>query len=572
MFTSILKVTTAVSVLLAFAPLSAASHVTSRTSIHHHMRHAKAPAPPKLDCDEQRKGAFDSVIEYTCGYQAFRDRSGVFTDAQKMKDFQDLWNPAIWAHNPSCKWLVFRMQIAKPSTYSLLKKMRDFTHERFDYVETPEDVKEINESEISPVTKGGIGLGLKLEHQWTIDKAMHSISQIEGVTEDELVAAQKQLSEISSTDRVVVESVVQQSPSDGKMQNGDIVLAVNGSSIAGLTLDDVIEKQLHGTDGTNVSLEVLRKDANGQLRDLTVTITRADFADRTVSVQDIDGVRHITVGDFLNEHLLSDFARALAEAKALHLKGVDIDVRNNGGGRLDLVIAMQEMVIDRGLILTSREREVGTTDMLQTDYNMLNDFGVTVTHKVGDLTHPKVVYARRVAFTPAYEAAANDDPGYVALHPLLPIIDDDMPVVVTQNGESYSASEVLAGGIQATLRGTVNGVPSGGKGAIMTRVDLPYGGQVSVTDGQFYPGGKDTKYIGILPDSNVVQADDFGETDAQRAKAGVIIEEAYGRNQARKSVAAAQVKINAARFEDDMAKRDKEDNEPVKLNVVTAKK
>ncbi|MGC5394002.1 hypothetical protein ACPXAZ_25805, partial [Escherichia coli] len=79
----------------------------------------------------------------------------------------------------------------------------------------------------------------------------------------------------------------------------------------------------------------------------TVSLVRADYAESTVSVEDIDGVRHITVGNFENEHLLRDFNRALTEARALHLKGVDVNLRGNPGGREDYVLAMLEMVVDR---------------------------------------------------------------------------------------------------------------------------------------------------------------------------------------------------------------------------------
>ena len=53
---------------------------------------------------------------------------------------------------------------------------------------------------------------------------------------------------------------------------------------------------------------------------LTLHFVRAKFDERAISVEDIDGVRHITVDNFVNDHLLTDFHRALVEAKALHLK------------------------------------------------------------------------------------------------------------------------------------------------------------------------------------------------------------------------------------------------------------
>ena len=235
---------------------------------------------------------------------------------------------------------------------------------------------------------------------------------------------------------------------------------------------------------------------------------------------------------------------------------------------------MLEMVVPRGLLLRWREREEGATSLLRTDYTMIDGFGLTVTYKSGesDDSKPSVVYAKRVALTLAYEASARENPKYVYSHPLVPVIDDDMPVVVTQNGESYSASEIFAGAIKATHRGEIVGKPSPGKGATMIIVPLPAGGQVEVTDGQFYPGGINTKFKGILPDYEIDQADDYGKTDAQQDKAGAVIEDAYKRLQASKDEAIVQVKINSDRFEKEMSERDAEDNKPVILEDVTAKK
>jgi C-terminal processing protease CtpA/Prc len=205
---------------------------------------------------------------------------------------------------------------------------------------------------------------------------------------------------------------------------------------------------------------------------------------------------------------------------------------------------------------------------------MLDGLGLTVKHKVGEADAGKalVVYSRRVAFSTDYEKAARDDPDYVSTHPLLPVIADDMPVTVSINGESYSASEIFAGAIQATHRGAIVGMPSPGKGAIMIQVMLPGGGRVDVTDGQFYPGGIDTKYKGILPDYEIDQANDYGKTDAQQDKAAAVIEEAYKRLQSLKDEAIARVKINGDRFEKEMSERDAEDNQPVIVEDVLAKK
>jgi C-terminal processing protease CtpA/Prc len=570
MFTSILKVAAVATAL--FSSASPALVTVANARSHHQAVSSKtALQSPKLNCDDSFKGPFNSYLEYSCGYLGFREHSSVLTYPSKMKEFEKLWDPSIWAQSPELKMTGVSESNRKKLTYALLKRMRDFTHERFDYVNDPEDVAIEEKSDVHPVLTGGIGVEFKLENAWMIDQSIVRAAAPGTLTSDEFIARKNELSVISPTYRLIVGATSQESPSDGVLQNNDIIVAVDGVAVEGMAFNDAVEHHLDGTTGTSVSLDVLRKnpsDPQGEMQSLHFHLVRSDFDERAVSVEDIDGVRHITVDNFENKHLLADFHRALAEAKAQHLKGVDVNLRDNPGGRLDYVLGMLEMVVPQGLLLSTREREEGATSLLQTDYTMLGIYGVTVKH---NKSMPSIVYYTRVAFSTEYEKAARDDFGYVYKHPLLPVIDGDMPVVVSQNGESYSASEVFAGAIQATHRGAIVGKPSAGKGAIMVQITLPQGGQLEVTDGQFYPGGVDTKYIGILPDYDVDLAHDYGQTDAQQDKAGAVIEEAYKRLQAFKVEATAQVKINGDRFEQEMKERDAEDNKPVSIEDVSAK-
>ena len=86
---------------------------------------------------------------------------------------------------------------------------------------------------------------------------------------------------------------------------------------------------------------------------------------------------------------------------------------------------------------------------------------------------------------------------------------------------------------------------------------------MDITNGQFYPGGMDTKHKGIIPDKLVEQAKDFGQTDAQRDVADATLLEAYARIQTLRAFEAERVKINDARFEAEMAKRDAADLLPL---------
>ena len=64
----------------------------------------------------------------------------------------------------------------KVLTFSLINKMRDFTHERFDYVQNQDDVKERDKSDVHPVLEGGVGASLSLENGWMIEQSIFTRS------------------------------------------------------------------------------------------------------------------------------------------------------------------------------------------------------------------------------------------------------------------------------------------------------------------------------------------------------------------------------------------------------------
>src|SRR5204862_5183489 len=83
--------------------------------------------------------------------------------------------------------------------------------------------------------------------------------------------------------------------------------------------------------------------------------------------------------------------------------------------------------------------------------------------------------------------------------------------VVLVDGDSYSASEILAGSLKHAHRAVIVGEPTGGKGVGQTVVDLPYGRGMDIISFKFQPGGDDIDWIGVIPD---VQVADNEKTEA----------------------------------------------------------
>ncbi len=527
---------------------------------------ARGGPPPGIDADCRTKApgaGFNSIHEYTCAFQFFRAYSMPLADSAKRADFEKLWAPSVWLKSDYLKTDGVTDADRIKNTFALIRRMRDFTHERFDFIHDAQEAANIDKESRHPVLEGGIGAILRMNNSWEFQKAIFSDAPAAGVTRQEFMDKMTALAIIGPGHELVIDVPVRESPSDGVLKSGDIVEAVGDTPVAGMNQDAAV-KLIRGDVGTSVVLHVLRKNSAGKMIPLALTLTRTQVQQRAVMIHDVDGIRHINVMNFANDHVIDDFYDAVVGAEKAGMKGIDIDVRDDPGGRIDYVTAMLEMLVPRGLILKQVMRDPGADGLTQTDTIMEDGFAV-VTQKVASEpdSSKKVNAIHRVPYDPSYAVAAARNPGFVDAHPLLPVISADMPITVTINVNSYSASEIFAGALQATRRAVIIGEGSAGKGAIMPEIGLPEGGSIDVTNGQFYPGGMDTKHKGIIPDRAVEMVKDYGQTDAVRAAATAELQEAYARIQAVKAIATERTKVNDARFEDEMAKRDAADLLPL---------
>ena len=238
---------------------------------------------------------------------------------------------------------------------------------------------------------------------------------------------------------------------------GDLITAIDGTDVAGLTLSDAVE-QMRGPVGTPITITVERE---GLDESIDIEIVRD-----TIEIQ---AVRHEVLGDDVglirvsqfNENTGSGVRDAVAEmtAKDGDLSGFVLDLRNNPGGLLEQAIAVSDLFLDKGEVVSTRGRD-------------------------GDNTV-------------RYNAESGD-------------VTDGKPLIVLINGGSASASEIVAGALQDHRRATVLGTPSFGKGSVQTIIPLgPLGsdaGAIRLTTAVYYtPSGRSIQAKGIDPDLNVRQ-------------------------------------------------------------------
>ena len=253
---------------------------------------------------------------------------------------------------------------------------------------------------------------------------------------------------ISQTEEgCVIERVYEDSPiAATDAQAGDLVVSINGTALDGLTLDEAAA--LIRTDGTENTL-VLRRGGET----LTVSAAAAVYHVPYSAYEMLSGgVGYLRLIQF-EGHVAEEAAEALESLKAQGAASLVLDLRGNPGGMLDQVLAVADLFLGEGELVASTRTRTETTR--------------------------------------AYYTEDEDAFG--------------LPVVVLVNGDSASASELLAGALKDHGAATVMGTQTYGKGIVQTFYRLPAnGGYVKLTtDAYFTPSGVCVQDVGITPDVTV---------------------------------------------------------------------
>ncbi|TCD11624.1 S41 family peptidase [Pedobacter frigidisoli] len=217
---------------------------------------------------------------------------------------------------------------------------------------------------------------------------------------------------------------------------GDQLVSINGIALKGKDRVEV-SQLLRGPKGTAVDLLVIREG-----KEITKKLIREEIKQPNVSYSGMvgDGIGYIKLDKFL-ENSGQEVKDALVAIQKENPKGVVLDLRNNGGGILQEAVKIVNLFIGKDqLVVTQKGKNVEKT----------------ITYKT---------FAAPIAPT--------------------------LPLVVLVNGNSASASEIVAGSLQDLDRGIVIGQRSYGKGLVQQTFNLPYNSLVKVTVAKYYtPSGR----------------------------------------------------------------------------------
>ena len=244
------------------------------------------------------------------------------------------------------------------------------------------------------------------------------------------------------TDTITVLSVIPQGPSDrAGVRPGDRIMIIDGREVAGKGIpQDSMVKLMRGPRGSKVKLSVRRSS----LEDLVdMTITRAPIELHSVTAAFMldrdEAIGYIRLAQF-SRTSYNEVSKALERLRSEGMKSVIIDLRGNGGGFLDQVVAMvNELLPANQLIVYTEDR-----------------------------------YGQRV------NEYSNGSGSYT-----------DIGIAVLVDEFSASSSEILAGAIQDNDRGLVIGRRTFGKGLVQAQIPFEDGSAMRLTGARYYtPTGR----------------------------------------------------------------------------------
>ena len=205
---------------------------------------------------------------------------------------------------------------------------------------------------------------------------------------------------------------------------------------------------MRGPKGTPVKVTILRK---GEPEPLEFDLVRDIIPVKSIKAQTLKpGYGYIWITNFTG-NTTEDFLNALEklESENAPMKGLVLDLRNNGGGLLEESLRISDIFIDKGIILSIKGRGEDTKEF------------------------------------PAKPSA----------------VKRDYPIVLLINGGSASASEIVAGAMQDHKRALILGTTSFGKGSVQTVEPLRDGYGLKLTIARYYtPSGRSIQAKGIEPD------------------------------------------------------------------------
>lgn len=238
------------------------------------------------------------------------------------------------------------------------------------------------------------------------------------------------------------------------LKPGDYIISLDGTPVIGMSLNEAVDK-MRGKPGTKIKLTIRRNSE----KPFDVVLKREEIKIQSIKTgikaKDIAYIRISSFSEEADKTIEKEIEKMQKKTKN-GIKGVILDVRNNPGGLLDQAVAISDLFLNEGEIVSTRARN--EEDSLK------------------------------------YNATEGD-------------IVNGLPIVVMINDGSASASEIVAGALQDHKRAVILGEKSFGKGSVQSVIPFGKYGAIRLTTARYYtPSGRSIQAKGIEPDIEVKPA------------------------------------------------------------------
>lgn len=274
-------------------------------------------------------------------------------------------------------------------------------------------------------------------------------------TEEEYVGIGIQMQSNDAGEVEIVKVFMNSPASKSGLKAGDIIVSVDGTVLTGMNLTEA-STYIRGTkEGSKAKLVIKRDMETFEVDVVRKKITTEYVAYKMLS--DDIGYIHLVQFEMGVDKQFSSAVKALKDQGA---KKLILDLRDNPGGIVDVATNIADEIMGKATIISTVNKSQEIVDVYKSDAKSI-----------------------------------------------------DMEVVVLINGNSASASEILAGTLKNNDAATVVGTKSYGKGIIQYVLELPDGSAYQYTAMEYIlPGEEKIHGVGITPDIEVLLPKDAQDT------------------------------------------------------------
>ncbi len=313
-----------------------------------------------------------------------------------------------------------------------------------------EYVSEIKEEDlVEGAVKGYVdGLGDEYTEYFTKSEMEEFKSEVQG----NYVGVGIYMMQNTKENNIVILYPIEGSPAEkAGLKSGDIIKKVDDTEFTGEDFEKV-STYIKGKEGTKVKIEIERNGEN-----LTFEVERKKIDLYPIKSETLqNNIGYIKVSSF-DDDCAKEFKQTYNELnKSNKLKGLIIDLRNNGGGIVDEALDMADLILDKDKIELISTNKNGEEEIKKSKSN--------------------------------------------------PVIN--VPIVVLVNGNTASASEIFAAALKENGKATIVGEKTYGKGVIQELISLRDGSGIKVTIEEYLtPNRNKINKVGITPDKEVTLPD-----------------------------------------------------------------